>query len=136
MNHMLKRYAYIFTSCVIYCYPYVLAWCMYEMAYFFMPARIIQNAKVQRTHVETLCIPVWIIPFQSRSQWNGNFSYNLWSMSNKPINKKVLKSVCNIPPVLYINKMKTSARCNKCFKMFQFPQFQSCCCDLIYWLFY
>jgi hypothetical protein len=68
---MLKTYTYVFTSSAIYQHVYVDATygntCAIYVIYYTFPisAKRIQNAKVQRTHVETMCIPVWITPFQT-----------------------------------------------------------------------
>jgi hypothetical protein len=39
----------------------------------FVTARRIQNTKVQRTRTETLCISVWMTPFQSWFFYDTNF---------------------------------------------------------------
>jgi hypothetical protein len=38
---------------------------VYDTVYFLVSCGRIQNARVQRTPVESLCIPVWITPLQS-----------------------------------------------------------------------
>jgi hypothetical protein len=43
---------------------------MYNMIHSFKSARSIQNAKVQRTLVETLCFEIRISPFQSCFKWS------------------------------------------------------------------
>jgi hypothetical protein len=66
-----KKRIFDITLFAMYWYIYVDA--TYDNAYiamglaivFSISARNIQNAKVQRMHVQTLCIPVWITSFQS-----------------------------------------------------------------------
>jgi hypothetical protein len=56
-----------------------------------------QNAIVQRTHVETLCTPVWIAPFQSCCEQSGLLFSRSWALSkiiskqNKTLNWKLYK---------------------------------------------
>jgi hypothetical protein len=73
INLMLeKENTCVFMLSVTYCYAYVnilmviFPQHMYDMVYFFMPARSLQNAKVQRKHVGNLYIVVfwiWILNY-------------------------------------------------------------------------
>jgi hypothetical protein len=102
----------------------------------FLSARSIQNAKMQKMHVETLVY--YVLHHSSFVHNEIVISHTLHEplkyakYIDKQTDTELTVSQFSCITTLYNNKMKTNASCKKCYNIFQFSQFKNCCCDLIY----